>query len=831
MYSMSKKAISPKWKSLILYCICFVFSAGLLLYAGLTFLSSGNLSFGNSAADTSEYGYTISHDSGFYKRTIHVKIRSLAEGDIYYTTDGSEPSSSSSSSVKYEKPITFSSSGTESCHVLKFRLYPAEGQPSQVFEYTYFVGYFVDDRYSTYVVSISGDPDGLFGYENGIFVPGKLRDDYLKEHPEITEAYNLDPANYNLSGPESEREVHINMFDSNGSLLLSQSCGLRIFGNFSRGKEQKSFQLFARNRYDQYGKFDLSLFPALTNDVDGTMLGKDNRLVFRNSGNDFGQAFIRDTLIQELAGKQGFPMSTPYVPASVYINGEYYGFYWVKEPFNNGQMEELYGDYNGTFERVSINEFYKTAEDPSELLAEEYQEFYDRFAEADMTDDAVFEQLQNYMDLDNYITYYAMELYIANKDWPYNNVRAYRYVAEDDVYTPGTVFDGKYRYLFFDTDYGFGLSDDVPGFSVEEDNISVLLNNVQSPLFCNLMARRDCREKFVTAMCDLMNYGFSPASVEASLTNLAKQRDTELSYYVDRLLSDHLTMEEVQAATSEILAFAQNRPTYMHSFLQNDYAMFYPYTLQISAPEDVQISVNGIEDVQQSVQKDENAQASTNGSTDAGYTFQGNYYADCSLTLKAAVNEGHTFSHWQIGGRIYEEPEITLSSEEIKELLCQVAENNLSEIPTGENGESVLTYLGTLPVTMIETDNTDYHAPTLVQLHVKGDLDTVELCNLSDHEISLTGLYLSDQSEELKNTGMPRKKLAPGETIIMYGSNNVLGHSSGARLNFSLRKEETLYLSDENGTILESIKIPDMTREDTFYTKNLYTGKWKETLE
>ena len=819
------KTLSPKWASIIIYSIPFLISAGLLLFITLSVLPSRA-----SAPNTSDLGYTISHNSGFYKHTIRVKIRSLLEGDIYYTTDGSEPTSISSSSIRYEKPITFSPQ-EEACYVLKFRLYPADGEPSEVFDYTYFVGPHVNNRYSTYVVSISGDPDGLFGYENGIFVPGKLRDDYLAEHPEITVAYSLAPANYNLSGPDAERGVHMTFFDSQGNLLLTQRCGLRIFGNFSRGKEQKSFQLFARNSYDQYGKFDLSLFSTLTNDIDGTMLGKDNRLVFRNSGNDFGQAFIRDTLIQDLAKKQGFPLTTPYVPASVYINGDYQGFYWIKEPFNNGQMEELYGDYNGTFERISINEFYKTAEDSTEPLAEEYQEFYNRFAEADFTDDVVFEELQQYLDLDNYLTYYAMELYIANKDWPYNNVRAYRYVAADDVYTPNTVFDGKYRYLFFDTDYGFGLSDDVPGFSVEEDNISVLLNNVQSPLFCNLMARADCREKFVIAMCDLMNYGFSPSSVEASLTNFSKQRDAELSYYVESKLSDHLTMENVQAATSQILDFAQNRPTYMHSFLQNDYAMFYPYTLQIQAPEDVRISVNGIEDVQQSIQKGEDAKASANGSEDVVCAFQGNYYADCSLTLKATVNEGHTFSHWQIGDRIYSEPEITLSSEDVKELLCLVAENGISEIPSGENGESVLTYLGTLPVTMVENDNTDYHTPTLTRLHVKGDLDTVTLTNLSDHEISLNGLYLSDDRRDLKNTKIQQKNLGAGQSITLYGSNNVLGHGSGAKLDFSLRKYETLYLSDDNETILESILIPDMTREDTSYIKDLYTGKWTEVAE
>ena len=101
----------------------------------------------------------------------------------------------------------------------------------------------------------------MVGYENGIFVEGKLRDEFLATNPDITEAEAKDPAGYNLRGMESERPVTVQIFDSEGTDLLTQHCGLRISGNYTRGKSQKSLQLFARSSYDEHGRFHVTLFP------------------------------------------------------------------------------------------------------------------------------------------------------------------------------------------------------------------------------------------------------------------------------------------------------------------------------------------------------------------------------------------------------------------------------------------------------------------------------------------------------------------------------------------------------------------------------------------
>lgn len=743
-----------------------------------------------NSAVPSDSAFVISHKSGFYRHSLRISITPSRNAIIYYTTDGSEPSSISSSSVLYEHPIALKAALKEKSYPLRFRLYFDDGTSSKVYSYSYILGYFISSRYDAYVVNISGDPDGLYGDEYGIFT------------------------NYTLTGEDSERPVHFEIFDSGGNLLAGQDCGLRIFGNFSRGKAQKSFQLFARKSYDTYGKFHLSLFPGTHRETDGTIPDRSNRLVFRNSGNDFGKAFLRDALFQHLAADYGFPLATPYVPAAVYINGEYTGFYWVKEPFSAGQMEELYGTADGYFERVTLQEFYREAGEEGEEESpaiEDYQSVYDTYAQADLTDDDIFQELCGRIDLENYLAYYALEIYIANKDWPYNNVRAYRYFANDGKYVEDTVFDGRYRYLFYDTDYGFGLTDDVPGYACEEDNIAVLLNNDQSPLFCELMARPDCREKFTNYVCDLMNSSFSYESVYQAVQELSRSRDPELGRFIEDLLSDTVTMDAVNAETASILAFAGNRPAYMHTFLQKDYALFYPYSLHTVCPENGRISVNSIED--------------------AGNGFSGIYYADNSLTLKASVNEGHRFAYWVINGKQYQEKELTFSSDELKDLLGIPIQDMQDFVPPENFGNPGYAESETNPVLEISlvTEDEPDALPVISRIHAKGANDLAEVSNFSGHSLSLGGLYLSDEAENLKKTRLPEKILAPGESIILYGKKSRPPIGTRAfPLNFNLRKGESLYLSDENGRVLEEIPIPDMGREDTDYVRDPFSGKFYE---
>ena len=65
------------------------------------------------------------------------------------------------------------------------------------------------------MLSIAGDPEGLFGYEEGILVPGARYDKFQQENPGAHPGGGVE-ANYTLRGREAEREAALEMFDADG---------------------------------------------------------------------------------------------------------------------------------------------------------------------------------------------------------------------------------------------------------------------------------------------------------------------------------------------------------------------------------------------------------------------------------------------------------------------------------------------------------------------------------------------------------------------------------------------------------------------------------------
>ena len=202
-----------------------------------------------------ENGIIISVQSGFYDEDIRIAAVPEQEGIVLYTMDGSWPASEEGGSTyMYKEPILLSAEDEESVEVYRFKAVFEDGTESEVITNTYFMGKDIRNRYDTMVVSLTAEYEDLYGEERGNFVEGKLRADWLAEHPEEEVVYDT-PANYNVRGRESERDVHIEIFEEDGNRVISQNGGIRISGNFTRQSEQKSFKLYARKEYDEQSRF------------------------------------------------------------------------------------------------------------------------------------------------------------------------------------------------------------------------------------------------------------------------------------------------------------------------------------------------------------------------------------------------------------------------------------------------------------------------------------------------------------------------------------------------------------------------------------------------
>jgi len=796
-------------KAKIQFLFIIIFSYVLFLFIGChneTQEAAGTLS--NSA-----FSISASIPSGFYSEDLLVEVSMPKGTEVYYTEDGSFPSKDNANSILYEDTIFLPCYDELTIYTLKFIGYNGE-ITSPVETYTYFTSTDITNRFDTMVVNISGSNDDFYGYEDGILIEGKSRDEYLAANPDIIEAKTKDPAGYNLRGIESERPVTVQIFDADGTNLLTQHCGIRVSGNYTRIKKQKSLQLFARRSYDEHGTFHTSLFPEIRTKTDGTILQKNNRLQLRNSGDDFNHGFIRDSLVHSLARDYQFPLTYVDKPASVFLNGQYQGFYWLREPYQNGYMENMYGSTDGEFITISLNEYEmspvedadETKRKALEKYIDEYQNIYDTYSIADMNDDAIFQDFCELVDVENYLQYYAIELYIGNKDWPYNNVKAYKYVPNDETarkelrqedYMPfkhsyakdANICDGRYRYLLFDSDYSFYLQDRYTSYTYSEDNVAILSNNAQSPIFSNLMARTDCRNYFINVLCDLMNDSFSYENVEKTVTALDASRKAELEYFLtnsdarDASTSIRTVDENIDA----ILEFAKNRPEFMHTFIQSDFPVSTPYTITIDMPETATVSVNTLEQVPDG--------------------FEGTYYASSGLTLCAKTDIGHSFADFTINGKHFHTNKLSLSEKELLELL--------------QGGT-------TLSVNII-VDDSDITMPVLYTLSTEGDNDEIIFYNPSSHDVSTSGLYITDDETNLRKTAIPSIKLAAGESLTMYGRKNQSSEAAfQPRMGFNLRTGEILIISDSTGNIISRLTIPDMQNESSTYQLDLFTNTYYE---
>lgn len=501
----------------------------------------------------SEAGYFFSGNT-FVELSISSRKK---DGYITYTLDGTEPTETT---TLYTEPIFLVTTTGDFPNVYSIRAkaWYDDGTVSDTYVHTYFLSSNIDERYTTAVFSINGNPDELTDGPNGI----------------------LYGENYKQRGRASERQVHIEALSSDGSLLFEQFAGVRVFGGTSREHAVKSLKLFARKEYDEdKGTFATTLFGSTT--IDGTKpITKYDKLVLRNAGDDFQSAFLRDEMIQRLAGLAGFDAYEAVVPALAYVNGEYYGFYWLHESYCDKYFQYRNGKSDGEYVVLEGSDKYKSITDDAmeAAAAKEFNALYQKYAYADLTKDETYEALCKLVDVENYLDYMSFNMYVANYDWPQGNYRCFRYyAAEDEEYGTGEM-DGRWRFLQHDADTGFGTYQSTEDAGAARNDLNQVLGsssgNRYAPLLAALLKREDCKQYFIDKMLEYMNGALSYESVCAVLDQMCAERDTELNYYYQHLntlkgeYEIYARPERTDLHIERIRSFAKQRPEYMTKYLE-----------------------------------------------------------------------------------------------------------------------------------------------------------------------------------------------------------------------------------------------------------------------
>ena len=266
------------------------------------------------------------------------------------------------------------------------------------------------------VVSLCVDSVDLFGYDSGIFVPGRLFD---PDDPLAT-------GNYYQRGSDWERRASFEFYSAADSLWLVQDCGVRTHGNSTRNVSQKGLSLYARADYGTK-RFNCRFF--------GTA-DRYKRLLLRSFRNSWMESGVEDWLAQNIAE----PLLCDRLatrPVALFLNGEYWGIYFLGEKPDEHYVEEHYG-----IESDEVDMIVNWGEEVENGTPDRWNAFMDslRVMENEGVDCG---WLASQVDLAAITDYLLLELFTINKDWPANNVRCY--TSEGQLW----------RWLFFDGDGTF----------------------------------------------------------------------------------------------------------------------------------------------------------------------------------------------------------------------------------------------------------------------------------------------------------------------------------------------------------------------------------------
>ena len=527
----------------------------------------------------------FSAEGGFYDELFTLTLSSVPENTIYYTTDGSDPRTSDTA-LKYTnsiliydrtdepnvysalKDITLYDYNPPQFNVdkgitLRAVAKTPDGEFGAVATNSYFVGQ-TEDYYSNLrVISLVTDGTYLFNPDTGAYMIGSDYYEWLNsdEYKQMDDGDVNNPTNYNKDGKESEFPVTIQVFE-NGKTAYTADVGARISGNWSRGFVQKSIRLYARKEYGT-SKMNYAFFEGLT-DINGNPIEKFDKVTLWNGGNDAETLHFRDAFIQDLA--EGLAVDTmasePYL---LFINGEFWGFYLLREKVEDYYIQSHYGIDKADIALIKNGSLDSGTEEDSG----DYWNFCKWVSETDMTDDRNYMEFCSKMDLQSFMDYMAVETYVNNSDWSNGYMNNWIVWRMKTVNPDIPEADGKWRFVFYDMDISSGLYGSTET-SFRYDSLNT--NYVDSSSF-NLPAMLQSLKKneafskaFYENYTRIIDTVFNPDTVSAKIDEYARAYGEATKAGYIRFGKDW-TAQSYDANIADLRTFFNRRPTYAKRYL------------------------------------------------------------------------------------------------------------------------------------------------------------------------------------------------------------------------------------------------------------------------
>ncbi len=454
-------------------------------------------------------------ETGLYQtKSFDLSLTSGSGAVIRYTTNGSEPTASSS---VYTKPISITKNTV-------IRAFAQEDGllDSEIVTYTFLF----EEPHELPVICLSFEPK-----DREALWSGRSKDSSSKKQRKGYFSY--------YEGGKLSTEFPADFKTKGAGTLGYNQASLSIHLRGKYGMSSVTYPFFKEHGWQEYAS-----------------------LCIRNSGQDNNQARIRDSYASRLC----FGLNIDVVatrPVAVYINGKYYGLYDLNEDQNDDYLNTHFGVQKDDVEIIRFNTVVVKGSN------KDWKRVIEFAKTKDLSKDSVYQQFTEWVDPDYFIDYLVCSTYLCNSDMANQK---YWHTKDGTIRWRAIFYDFDYAMGYNNGSVKRNIIDNF----FNKNGTATATSRVYTHIPVALVKNRAWRQRFIERYVELVVTTFAPERAVNILNELRAEMEPEMRRHVARWKSPS-SYDKWVANVNALQHWMEQRPKYALNNLKSYFKLEQSY--------------------------------------------------------------------------------------------------------------------------------------------------------------------------------------------------------------------------------------------------------------
>jgi hypothetical protein len=310
-------------------------------------------------------------------------------------------------------------------------------------------------------------------------------------------------------------------------------------------------------------------------------------------------------------------------PATVYLNGQYFGLYEMREKLNEEYFDFKENHTDSTIDVLSLSYWYGGILRGNPGNPNHYYDDVNQYLNLDVADANFLTTADSLFDLKYYTDYIIGETWMGNADWPGNNIKIYRSDSTNN----------RWRFATIDlelclapngwTDCNFSGVDYINGIGYGNPFTSPWYKSMQNVPY---------HDYFINRYADLMNTAYRPE-------RLLDIENTFFNLWVTEMPNEYQRWGDPWNVSGWMSDFYSRHIAFQNDLLCKSDIVWDQVQNLYQLPNQYQLTLDAV--------PAEAGKVHINTSTPHALPWDGIYYNGLPITITAEANPGYIFSHWE----------------------------------------------------------------------------------------------------------------------------------------------------------------------------------------